>query len=117
MPWGVSSSQMLRSVLFVGDEIPKQEAPWAMAMGSHCGVPSHDFDLQQQPAQIVDFYKPVSQDLSKLKVRLGALGEQKHNVRPSFYFFFQAPKKVPMVSNASFDKDTFLHFDKHEQTV
>ena len=22
-----------------------------------------------------------------------------------------------MVSNASFDKDTFLHFDKHEQTV
>lgn len=46
-----------KSVLFVGDEIPKQE--------------------------IVDFYKPVSQDLSKLKV----------------------PKKVPMVSNASFDKD------------
>ena len=44
-----------------------------MAMGSHCEVPSHDFDLQQQPAQIVDFYKPVSQDLSKLKVRLGHL--------------------------------------------
>eukprot|EP00435_Cladocopium_sp_Y103_P034030 s2111_g8.t1 len=46
-----------KSVLFVGDEIPKQE--------------------------ILDFYKPVSQDLSKLKV----------------------PKKVPMVSNASFDED------------
>ena len=80
------------------------------------GVPSHDFNLQQQPAQILDFYKPVSQDLSKLKVRLGtwhwALGEQKHNVRSSFHFFFQVPKKVPMVSNTSFDKDTFLQFDQ-----
>ena len=46
-----------KKVLFIGGEIPKQE--------------------------ILDFYKPISQDLSKLK----------------------APKKVPMVSNASFEKD------------
>ncbi|CAK9070022.1 unnamed protein product [Durusdinium trenchii] len=46
-----------KSVLLIGDKIPKEE--------------------------IVDFYKPVSQDLSKIKV----------------------PKKVPMVSNSSFHKD------------
>ena len=78
--------------------------------------PTGFFLMTCQPsiAQILDFYKPVSQDLSKLKVRLRtwdwALGEQQHNVRSSS-FLFQVPKKVPMVSNASFDKDTFLHFD------
>ena len=85
--------------MHVGDEIPKQEAQRAQRSAKG------DVHLHKQ---VLDFFKPVSQDLGKVKApeNLCLSGFCAHKQS-------QAPKSVPLVSNESFRKEctkaTFFH--------